>query len=211
MPGSTPAKTVRRTHAERSAETRARLLDATIESLIEVGYTAMSTTEVVARAGLSRGAQVHHFPLKVDLVEAAVQRLQLKTLEHIAGQVADLPVDVDRGEAAMMLLWSGFQSRLFLAVLELTVAARMDDSLIPGLQALRSEVNDMVAKVCIDLYGPGADRCKPLQRALELSVTFMHGLGATAILNDADWQSEQLALWIGTMRPLLDQAERELT
>lgn len=200
----------RRTHAERSAETRARLLDATIESLIEVGYTAMSTTEVVARAGLSRGAQVHHFPRKVDLVEAAVQRLQIKTQEDIDRRVAALSPDADRGEAALDLLWSGFRSPLFFAVLELTVAARTDESLIPGLRALQYEINDMVSRVCIDLYGPGADACKPLLQALDLSLIFMQGLGTTAILSDDAHLAELLDLWKKTLQPLLDHAEREL-
>lgn len=47
---------LRRTQEERSQETRARLLDATIESLIDVGYAGTTTTAVCERAGLSRGA-----------------------------------------------------------------------------------------------------------------------------------------------------------
>ena len=70
----TPAP-LRRTNAERSAATQARLLDATIESLVELGWAATSTTEVVRRAGVSRGAQVHHFPTKEDLVLAALDYL----------------------------------------------------------------------------------------------------------------------------------------
>ena len=57
-----------RTNAERSAATRVRLLDATIDCLIELGWSGTSTTEVVRRAGVSRGAQVHHYPTKEDLV-----------------------------------------------------------------------------------------------------------------------------------------------
>ena len=200
----------RRTHAERSAETRARLLDAAIDCLIEKGYTAMSTTEVVARAGLSRGAQVHHFPKKLDLVEAALQWLLVKTREDVNRTVAALPEDADRGETVLSLLWSAFRSPLFFAALELTVAARTDESLIPGLRALNFEVNDTVNRVCCDLYGPGAKDCRPLKQALELSFTFFHGLGASIIVNDDGWQEEQLALWRKIVRPLLDQAEREL-
>jgi AcrR family transcriptional regulator len=50
------ATQVRRTQAMRTEETRAALLDATIELLGEVGYAALTTREVAARAGVSRGA-----------------------------------------------------------------------------------------------------------------------------------------------------------
>ena len=53
-PLATAART-RRTQEERSAETRARLLEATIESLGEVGYASTTTTGVCERAGVSRG------------------------------------------------------------------------------------------------------------------------------------------------------------
>lgn len=65
--------TVRRTQAERSAATRARLIEAAIESLHRFGYAATSTTLVADRAGVSRGAMLHHFPTKADLMMAVVQ------------------------------------------------------------------------------------------------------------------------------------------
>src|SRR5690242_5936361 len=69
-----PVKT-RRTQEQRRAETRAKLLDAAIESLLEVGYAATTTRAVAQRAGVSSGAQTHHFPRRVDLVAAAVEHL----------------------------------------------------------------------------------------------------------------------------------------
>ena len=58
------APAARRTQQQRSDETRAALLDATIICLHEVGYAGTSTTLVSERAGVSRGAQTHHFPTK---------------------------------------------------------------------------------------------------------------------------------------------------
>ena len=59
----------RRTQEERSAETRARLVDATLEPLAERGY-ALSTTTDIAGGPASRAALVlnHHFASKDDLV-----------------------------------------------------------------------------------------------------------------------------------------------
>ena len=60
---------------ERTRAMRARLLDATVELLAERGFAGTSTTLVSQRAGVSRGAQLHHFPAKNDLVVAAVEHI----------------------------------------------------------------------------------------------------------------------------------------
>src|SRR3977135_1954938 len=88
-----PLPAVRRSQAERSAATQARLLDATIECLVERGWAATSTTEVVRRAGVSRGAQVHHYPTKEDLVLAALDYLLERRLHAFEAAFADLPAD----------------------------------------------------------------------------------------------------------------------
>ena len=60
---------------ERTRVMRQRLLDATVECLVERGWSGTSTTLVSQRAGVSRGAQLHHFPTKAALVLAAVEHL----------------------------------------------------------------------------------------------------------------------------------------
>ncbi|MGC9544677.1 helix-turn-helix domain-containing protein, partial [Streptomyces sp. UG1] len=47
---------------EQRVATRAQIVDAAVESLIEVGVAATTTLEVQRRAGVSRGALLHHFP-----------------------------------------------------------------------------------------------------------------------------------------------------
>ena len=66
---------MRRTQQERRDETRGKLLDATIECLLASGYQATTTRRVAELAGVSAGAMTHHFPQRVDLVGAAVERL----------------------------------------------------------------------------------------------------------------------------------------
>lgn len=68
------ARPARRTQEERREATRTALLDATIESLAEVGYTATTTRAVAARAGVTHGAQQHHYGTKLALVDAALKR-----------------------------------------------------------------------------------------------------------------------------------------
>jgi len=67
---------VRVPQEERTRAMRQRLLEATIDCLVEHGWSGTSTTQVSQRAGVSRGAQLHHFPTKNDLVVAAVVPLE---------------------------------------------------------------------------------------------------------------------------------------
>jgi AcrR family transcriptional regulator len=114
----------RRTQEERSAETRARLLDATIASLVEVGYASTTTTAVCERAGVSRGAQVHHFPRKQDLVVAAVAHLAARRAAELRRRAEAVPDanGADRIDALLELVTDAFGGPLFDAALELWVA-----------------------------------------------------------------------------------------
>jgi AcrR family transcriptional regulator len=116
----------RQPNPERSAATRARLLDATIDSLVEVGWAGTSTTEVVRRAGVSRGAQVHHYPTKQELVLAAVEHLLLRRVEEFGAAFERLDPEHRTHAAALDLLWEHCFGPSFEAWLELAVAARSD-------------------------------------------------------------------------------------
>src|SRR5271167_1148497 len=76
---------------ERSAETRRRLLDATVACLFERGYAGTTTTEIARRAGVSRGAQLHHFPKKDELVVSALEHLFELRLNGMRASIAEPP------------------------------------------------------------------------------------------------------------------------
>jgi len=63
----------RRSNAERTQQTRRALLEAGRALFVEHGYQDTSTPEVVARAGVTRGALYHHFADKRALFQAVVE------------------------------------------------------------------------------------------------------------------------------------------
>jgi AcrR family transcriptional regulator len=119
----------RRTQAERREQTRTALLDATVSCLVDLGFSATTTTEVTRRAGVSLGALLHHFPSKADLLAAAVSHVLDRRQDEFRRAMEHLDPTVDRVDAAIDLLWSAFSGPTFTAWLELWVASRTDAEL----------------------------------------------------------------------------------
>lgn len=122
----------RRTQAERRTHTRRVLLEATLASLSELGYAGTTTLEVERRAGVSRGARLHHFPNKAALLVGAVDWLCDQLSERYLPAFAASPTrkhERQRVRAGLHELFAMFQHPHYVAVLELSVAARTDREL----------------------------------------------------------------------------------
>jgi len=133
----------RRTQQERSAETRQRILDAAVGCLFERGYAGTTTTEVAKRAGVSRGAQLHHFPTRTSLVVTTVEHLVEKRLAEYRAAVEALP-EADRRAASIDLGWKLVSGETFYAWVELVVAARTDPELLPHVRELNARLGQAI-------------------------------------------------------------------
>lgn len=135
----------RRTQAERRAHTHAALLEATIDCLVERGYSRTSTNDIIRIAGVSRGALLHHFASKAELLGAAAERV----FEHFElgfrETFAALPVEERTLERAVEHLWAIFRSPRYDAALELMVASRTDPELREVLVAVLQRFERSVA------------------------------------------------------------------
>ncbi len=123
---------------ERTAETRRRLLDATVACLFERGYAGTTTTEIASRAGVSRGAQSHHFPKKDELVVSALQHVFELRLSEMRAAIAEPPSGSRAHRIAVLIdaMWPIFKGPTFCAWLELVVASRTDPVLNDAVRAV---------------------------------------------------------------------------
>lgn len=112
----------------RAVATRARLLEATIDVLVRHGYSGTSTVEVCRRAKASRGAHLHHFPTKAELVAAAVEHLVERRLAEFRTRVRGLH-GRRRLQTALATMWTIYAGPTLAAWMELVVAARTDKEL----------------------------------------------------------------------------------
>ena len=147
-----------RRQEERSAATRRILLEATVTCLVELGYTGTTSAAVAEKAGLSRGAQLHHFGTRDQLVVAAVEHLAQKRLRRVREALTGLSTAATHGEhrprrkepqeAALGLLAEALSGPLYAATLELWVAARSHPNLRAQLIPAEERVNDELAQIC---------------------------------------------------------------
>lgn len=73
-----------KTNRDRTAATRAALIEAARRLFVEHGFGETSTPEVVKEAGVTRGALYHHFADKRELFRAVVEEESRKVGEAIA-------------------------------------------------------------------------------------------------------------------------------
>ncbi|HXX48337.1 MAG TPA: TetR/AcrR family transcriptional regulator [Myxococcota bacterium] len=200
----------RRTQEERSASTRERLLDATIASLVEAGYAGTSTTAVCARAGLSRGAQLHHFPTKAELVIGAVAHLAKRRASELSREVPQGGEPDERLQRALDAIWASFSGPLFAAALELWVASRSDRELREHLVRFERQVGRAMAALFGELAGAEPQRERDFAAALELTFHVMRGMALQRILRDDDTERRRLfELWKRLVSQYLSGAKEE--
>lgn len=174
--------TTRTPQAERTAATRLRLMEATIDCLVELGWAGTTTTIVSERAGVSRGAQLHHFPTKQDLVVSAVAYLMDRRRDELHSMLGDLPAD-GRVRAGLELVSTQFTSPVFFAALELWVAARSDSELLKSVGPLERAVGRDTHKHAVEILGIDEERGN--NRALvQATLDLLRGLGLAASLSD---------------------------
>jgi AcrR family transcriptional regulator len=168
-----------RTQEERRAETRAKLLDATIDSIVEVGYAQTTTRRVAELAGVSAGAQAYHFPRRVDLVAAAAEHLVERRIEASrkrAEQIAGPPHG--RLRALLDLMWADFASPTFAVFVKLWVAAADEPELYQRLVAGERRIARAITDLAVGAVGELA-ASKDAERKLLLVFSATRGLALT--------------------------------
>jgi AcrR family transcriptional regulator len=198
--------TARVPQEERSRAMRQRLLEATVECLVEFGWSGTSTTLVSQRAGVSRGAQLHHFPTKNDLVLAAVEHLSDARGRELEEAAARLPRGGRRTRAVLEMLATHFTGTVFAAALELWVAARTDEALRAAVGPLEQRIGRETHRRTIELLG--LDEGRPgVREAVQETLDLVRGLGlANTITDDSDRRKRILDDWARTLDARLGHA-----
>ncbi len=206
-----------RTQQQRREETRRALLDAAVESLIEVGFARTTTLEVQRRAEVSRGALLHHFPSKAELLVAAVDHLAEMRAREMKAFASQLPPErarradeVDpapgadeRTEVVLGLLWQCFSGTFFKVSMELRTAARTDPELRRVLTTAERSLRDRIVAQSRTLFGRAVAEHPNLERALDLTLQLMIGAAMSSVLHGEGSRLDDLIDDWKTLFPLV--------
>lgn len=175
-----------RTQAQRRDEMRNALLDAAVASLVERGFARTTTIEVQRKAGVSRGALLHHFPSKAELLVATIAHLAEMRGRDLRTRAASLPTGPARIEAVLDLLWECFAGPLFQVSLELRAAARTEAELRAPLAVAERLMHERVMNQAAALFGPEIAARAGFEAAMDLTLHLMMGAAMSTLMHQEE-------------------------
>jgi len=181
--------------SQKSAMTRNRILEAAIDCFIKLGYTNVTTAKVADFAGVSRGAMLHHFPSKTELIQAAVEFLHDKLLKQYTHKVSLIPASLEgkeRRRAGLDAYWSYLNDDLFKAYHELCVAGRTDNELKTIIDSSTIRFEEHVNETSKELFKEWKDRGDLYLMAMDISKSLMEGMAVGQWGVDKDIRQKRL-------------------
>ncbi|MCA0041997.1 TetR/AcrR family transcriptional regulator [Celeribacter litoreus] len=190
----------RRTQDQRSAETRRLLLSATVKMLMEVGYANTSTAGIAKRAGVSRGAQTHHYPSKMALIVAATEEM----FGNFASRLEVLAADLNNGDLDYDKFFEAVWEEVlhgdwFYSSLEIIVAARGDTELREQLSPLIIDLHQRFERIWTETFVALNPDVITSKVALNLALNVFRGMAVQAVLRRDEAYFREMLMALKTM------------
>lgn len=135
------AANTRRSQNERSEQMRLRLINAVLESLQTHGYAGTTISRIIEIADVSRGAPLHHFATKAELIEAAAQQLVRRIYKEFNQAIQQLQPSENTLEDFMFTAWQVVTAQPdSIAFAELLLESQRDQNLAAILQKLWTNI-----------------------------------------------------------------------
>ena len=180
--------------AQKSAATRNQIIEAAIRCFVDLGYARTTTTRIAQAAGLSRGAMLHHFPSKIDIVKAAVDELHAKRLKAFRKSISEAPpAGKGRVHQAVKAYWKHVRHHMFVAFFELSVAARTDPELEAILKPAQAAFDEEWVSTAREAFPEWQSDPEAFDLALYLSRYLLEGM-SVSFLTHEETEREQHVL-----------------
>jgi AcrR family transcriptional regulator len=189
----------------RSIAMREKLIEATLDVIHDRGYRSASTPEFASRAGVSRGALLHHFPTRSDIIIAAMERLLgdgTREIRAVAEKAARQEVGL---EEFVEFLWELFSGRFFYISLEFINEARTDPDLRARMMPVVRDFHAALDSIWVEFEKQEADAPRRMGVALNLTVCLVRGMGVQTVLkNDPAYFASLLEAWKAILPVLIE-------
>ncbi|MFT6286254.1 MAG: AcrR family transcriptional regulator [Halieaceae bacterium] len=186
--------------AKKSAMTRGAILDAAISCYVTLGYAETTTAKIADKAQVSRGAMLHHFPSKTELVQASVEHLHDKMIALYERTIKRVTRDLDldeRNRRGLQGYWKFLKSDLYTAHHELCVAGRTDKELRSILQASMKKYDEQRMKTNSELFPEWASRGELYDLAMEITKFLMEGMANSDIVRPREKSVKRMLEYLG--------------
>lgn len=182
--------------------TRQRILEAAVSLLIEEGCASTTTLQVQKRAGVSRGALLHHFPTHADLLSATVAELVRHNEAAVQESLAALKGTANATERAIRVLAIASTRPAYMAELELWAVARTDPELRAALLYAERGARKDSERVLKALFATSRDQPAHAE-VMAMTSEFMRGLAVSSVLRSPVRRQQLVAQWIRAAQVLL--------
>ena len=190
-----PGKRKRRTQAERTDETRGKVLDAAATVLRRKGYAALRTDEVARVAKVSRGAMQYHFPTKDSLVLATAEYLLRDGLQRGESRAQAAARMADPIEAIIQDCMDFFLGPDFATILDLVLAGSKDRALRDQVYSFTRESRLGVEAAWLKVLCERGLPPPQAEKILWITISLVRGFSVRAL-----WQRDD-----AKFRELLDE------
>lgn len=176
------AKRKRRTQEERRAATQTALLEATLTCLGRDGYADTSITSITKEAGVSRGALLHHYPTKNELIANAIVYFYRQRLQRFSDKL--LGADTDRLSLAdrLRVLQNDFET-WYDTALEIEVAMRTNPEIAEIERRIGEQDSEEMTRQ-YELLFPEFSATKDARALVGLACYLMRGLAGNTTNTD---------------------------
>ena len=193
-----PSRTVEKTWQQtKSEQTRENILASAIDCFYELGYASTTTDNISKKAGVSRGAMLHHFPTRFDLINAAVQFLSHRWLSRFI----EVETRVNKGAEHTRVgegidgYWDLLNTPDWVVFHELKVAARTDRELEAALVPALKEFNKGLTEMARQLF-PDLVLSEAYERGNLLTTYLLEGMAAAKLVRDAYVPEKRVIGWL---------------
>jgi len=184
--------------ARKSEATRNQIIGAAIRCIVESSYSNTTTMKIAEKAGLSRGAMLHHFPSKLDIIRAVVDYLHEKRLQAFRRSIKEIPADADRVRLAVRSYWEHVNHPLYIAIFELAVAARTDEDLRQILHPAQRAFDRAWYETAREVFPEWQSDPEAFDLALNLTQQLMEGMSISHFTHARETDQEALLDYLET-------------
>ena len=190
----------------KSARTQTKIMIATLDCIYEIGLHKTSTIKITKKAGVSRGALLHHFPNKEILVSSAVNYLletEIADIRKVADAYAHEEMTIDD---FIDNLWERFSGRLFMITMDFLSVARTDDKLRDAISPISLKFHASLNEIWTQFFTPRGVAEEQVRALLNATLAMLRGMGVQTITrDDKEFYDGMISVWKSTLHGILDE------